>query len=94
MKTTAAWMTLAFDSWCLGVESSAVMAMRMARLSTGDAAAAAEARLMVAEKIEAMAALQMRAWTGTLGSTPERQARATVAHYRKAVGRNRRRLGR
>lgn len=86
-------MTLAFDSWCLGIESSTVIAMRMARLSTGDAAAAAEARLMIAEKIEAMAALQIRAWTGTLGSAPEHQARATVAHYRKAVGKNRRRLG-
>lgn len=92
MKKHSSWMTLAFDSWRLGVESSAVIAMRMARMSAGGEAAATEARLMVAEKMEAMAQLQMRALTGTLGATPERQARATVAHYRKAVGKNRRRL--
>ncbi len=94
MKKYASWMTLAFDSWRLGVESSAVIAMRMARMATGDAAAAAEARLMVSEKIEVLAALQMQAFTGGLGTTPERQARATVARYRQAVGRNRRRLAR
>ncbi|ATE63172.1 hypothetical protein [Rhizorhabdus dicambivorans] len=86
------WMTLAFDGWRLGVEASSVVTMRLAKLAAGDAAALAEAQLMVGEKIEAAAALQMRAMTGRLGATPARQAKATIAHYRKAVGRNRRRL--
>lgn len=92
MKKQSSWMTIAFDSWCLGVESSAVIALRMARLATGPASAA-EARLMVSEKIEMLAVMQMQACSGKLGSTPERQARAIVAGYRRAVARNRRRLG-
>jgi hypothetical protein len=88
------WMDLAFDSWRLGVEASSVVALRLTRLAAGDAAALAEAQLMIGEKIEAAAALQMRALTGGLGATHRQRARATIAHYRKAVRRNRRRLRR
>lgn len=87
------WMNIAFDSWRLGVEASTVITLRLAKLAQGDAAALAEAQRMIGEKMEAGARLQIRALTGTLGNTPTRQARATIAHYRKAVGRNRRRLG-
>lgn len=88
------WMSLCLDSWRLGVEASSVMTMRMTKLAAGDAAAFAEAQRMVSEKIEAATALQLRAMAGTLGTTPARRAEATIAHYRKAVGRNRRRLRR
>ena len=92
MIRLTAWMDLAFDGWQLGVEASAVIALRLARLAAGDAAALAEAQLMIGEKIEAAAALHMRALTGGLGATHRQRAKATIAHYRKAVRRNRRRL--
>lgn len=94
MTRSPDWMSLAFDGWRLGAEASAVIAMRMAKIATGDAAAIAEAQRMVSEKIEAAALLQWKAMTGGLGTTPERQAKATIGHYRKAVGKNRRRLRR
>jgi len=88
------WMTLALDSWRLGAEASTVIAMRMAKLAVGDAAAMAEARLMIAEKVEATSSLQWMALTGGLGHTDADRARAMIAHYRKAVAGNRKRLGR
>ncbi|KQX21548.1 MULTISPECIES: hypothetical protein [unclassified Sphingomonas] len=88
------WMSLAFDSWRLGSEASEVIALRMAKIAAGDAAAMAEAQRMVTEKMEAAAALHWSAMTGGLGSTPARQAKATIGHYRKAVAKNRARLRR
>lgn len=85
---------LAIDSWRLGMEAWTVIGLRVPRLLTGDSAAMAEAHRMVAEKIEAVGQLQWRAMTGTLGSTPPAAMKASIAHYRKAVGKNRRRLGR
>jgi len=87
------WTSLAFDSWSLTLEASTVIGLRLAKLARMDAEAMAEAHRMVAEKVEAVADLQMKAMTGQLGSDHHKVARATIAHYRKAVGRNRRRLG-
>ncbi|HKT78269.1 MAG TPA: hypothetical protein VJQ78_16170 [Sphingobium sp.] len=85
---------LAIDSWRLGMEAWTVIGLRVPRLLTGDPAAMAEAQRMVVEKIEAAGQLQWRAMTGTLGATPQAAMTASVAHYRKAVRKNRRRLGR
>ncbi|EZP71615.1 hypothetical protein BV96_02352 [Sphingomonas paucimobilis] len=82
------------DSWRLGMEAWTVIGLRMPRLLAGNPAALAEAQLMVGEKIEAAAALQWMAMTGALGFTPGEAMRASVAHYRKGVGKNRRRLAR
>ena len=57
-----------------------------------DAAAGAEAQLMVMEKVSAAAALQIKALTGGLGRTPESAVGKSISHYRKAVRKNRRRL--
>nr|WP_047167245.1 hypothetical protein [Sphingomonas sp. Y57] len=88
------WMSLAFDSWRLGAEASAVIAMRLARLAAGDAAALIEAQRMIGEKVEAAATLQGKALAGRLGKTPARRAKATIGHYRRAVAKNRKRLQR
>lgn len=85
---------LAFDSWQLGLEAWTVIGLRLPNLMTGDSKAMAEAQRMVAEKIEAAGVIQWKAMTGGLGATPQAAATATVAHYRKAIGKNRRRLGR
>lgn len=86
--------SLMIDSWQLGLEAWMVISLRIPKLVTGDPAAAREARLMVSEKIEAMGALQWRAMTGTLGTSPGMAMRNSIAHYRKGVARNQRRLSR
>ena len=85
---------LIMDSWQLGLEAWTVIGLRIRRLLAGNPAAEREAHLMIAEKIEAMGVLQWRAMTGDLGTSPDAAMRGSIAHYRKAVGRNRRRLAR
>lgn len=85
---------LAFDSWRLGMEAWTVIGLRIPKLLAGNPAAAMEAQRMVVEKIDAVGVLQWKALTGSLGSTPEKAMRASIAHYRKSVDGNRRRLAR
>lgn len=87
-------VTLAFDCWRLGLESCAVISLRLPRIMTGDAAAAAEARRMVSEKVEAAATLQIKLMTGALGTNAQDVTAASVAHYRKGVRKNKQRLSR
>ncbi|HEX4739142.1 MAG TPA: hypothetical protein VH331_16450 [Allosphingosinicella sp.] len=94
MNRAASWMSLAFDSWSMGLEASAVIGLRLMKLSAGDAEAGAEAQLMIAEKVGAAIELQMLAATGGLGKTWETAAGRSLRHVRKAVRANRRRLGR
>ena len=75
------------------MEASTVIGMRTAKIAAGGAAADVEARRMVTEKLEAMAALQALAMTGALGFTAPQVAGKTLAHYRRKVRANRRRLG-
>jgi hypothetical protein len=86
------WFRIAADSWSLGIEAAAVVAMRTAKIAAGGAAAEAEARRMVCEKIEAAGALQMMALTGALGWSAPAAAAKTVAFYRHKIRGNRRRL--
>jgi hypothetical protein len=86
------WMRLGLDAWRLGAESSAVIGLRVLKMAAGGAAAEAEAHRMVSEKVEASLALQTLAMTGGLGVTPHTAAVRTVAHYRRKVRANRRRL--
>jgi hypothetical protein len=86
------WLRPGMDAWALGVEASSVVALRMLKFAGGGAAAEAEARRMVSEKIEAGLALGALAWSGGLGLTAPRAASVTLAHYRRKVRANRRRL--
>lgn len=86
------WMTLAADSTLLAWDAAAVIGLRMMRLSLFDARAAAEAWLMVEEKLESAALLQWRVMTGDLGRSPDAMARASLRHYRGKVAANRKRL--
>jgi hypothetical protein len=86
------WIRLMFDTWSLGLETSAVIASRTMKLAAGGEAAEREARRMVAEKIETALSLQTLALTGGLGTTPQSAARKSLAHYRRKVRANRRRL--
>jgi hypothetical protein len=86
------WTRLTLDTWRLAWEANAVIAQRTLMLACGGAEAQAEAGRMVAEKIDAGLALQAMAFTGALGATPQQAARKTLAHYRRKVRANRRRL--
>lgn len=78
----------------LGAEASGVMALRMMRLGAGGSRAAAEAELMVAEKVRAAAELQARAWVSAVTGSAPVSPSVAIAHYRRKVRANRRRLSR
>lgn len=86
------WTSLAFDTWALGLEASSVIGLRMMKLAAGGAAAQAEAQLMVGEKVAAGLTLPMLAMTGQLGASAPAIASGSLAHLRKKVRANRRRL--
>ncbi len=86
------WLRLGWDAWALGLEAGTVVGLRTAKIAAGGAEAEAEARRMVREKVDAAAALQTLALTGALGFTAPQVAGKTLAHYRRKVRANRRRL--
>jgi hypothetical protein len=92
--TKNSWTRLLFDTWSLGLETSAVIASRTMKLAAGGAPAETERRRMLAEKIEAALSLQVLALTGGLGTTAQSAVRGSVRHYRRRVRANRRRLAR
>jgi hypothetical protein len=93
-RTTNPWFGIGLDAWSLGLEASAVMGLRALKIAQGAAAGQAEAQRMVSEKLEAAMALQVQALTGGLGITPAGATARTIAHYRRKVKANRRRLSR
>jgi hypothetical protein len=82
------------DAWMLGLEASVVIGLRTIKIAQGGPAGQAEAERMVREKVEAAAALQAQALTGGLGATPASASAHAIAHYRRKVNANRRRLSR
>lgn len=88
------WFDLAADSWRLGLEAQTVVGLRLAKLATGDAAAAAEAQRMVAEKMLAAAEAQVRAMGDAFAGQGRQTPKRTLALYRRKVRANRKRLSR
>ena len=86
------WIGIGFDAWRLGLEASTVIGLRTLKIAQGGAAGEAEAQRMVSEKVKAGLALQTVALTGGLGLTPASASARTLAHYRRKVSANRRRL--
>ncbi|HLZ82180.1 MAG TPA: hypothetical protein VKQ54_01350 [Caulobacteraceae bacterium] len=86
------WFGISLDAWRLGMEASSVIGLRTLKIAQGGAVGLAEAERMVSEKIEAGLALQALAFSGGLGSTPASASARTLAHYRRKVNANRRRL--
>ncbi len=83
---------MGFDMMALGAEASSVVALRMVKLAAGGQAATAEAQLMVAEKLQAAAEVQTRAWNEALTGKSRLTPRRTLALYRRKVRANRKRL--
>lgn len=94
MKRTRSnpWLGIGMDAWRLGLEASTVVGLRSLKIARGGPAAEAEAKRMVSEKVDAGLALQTLALTGGLGATPAKASARTLAHYRRKVRANRRRL--
>lgn len=93
-SSTTDWLTIGLDAWLLSAEAASVIALRSARLAMGGAAGWQEAQRMVAEKSAANLALGMALATGKLGTSAELIAGGTLAHYRRRVRANQRRLTR
>jgi hypothetical protein len=86
------WLGIGWDAWRLGMEASTVIGLRTLKIAQGGAAGQAEAERMVSEKVQAGLDLQALALTGGLGTTPASASARTLAHYRRRVNANRRRL--
>ena len=86
------WFGIGLEAWSLGLEASTVMGLRAMKIAQGGARGRAEVQRMVSEKVEAAVALQTLALTGGLGATLPGASARTIAHYRRKVRANRRRL--
>ena len=86
------WFRFGVNAWSLGIDASSVIALRTLKIAVGGVTAEVEARRMVSEKIEAGSALQALALTVGLGLTAQRAATKMLAHHRRKVRANRRRL--
>jgi hypothetical protein len=87
------WTRVGIDAWALGMEASAVIGLRVARMAMGGAGASDEARLMLSEKMDSALELQAAMMTGQLGANPLAGSRKVLRHYRRKVKANRKRLG-
>lgn len=86
------WLRLGQDACLLGAEAATVVTLRSIKIAAGGAAAEAEARRMVFEKLEAARALQVMAMRGALGFTASTALSKSLKHYRRKVRANWRRL--
>ncbi len=90
----ATWPELVLDSWLLMGEASMVIWLRSMRLMMGGPLATREAQRMVSEKLTAGLTLMPALMAGGAAQTAEALGAAALAHYRKPVRANRRRLSR
>lgn len=90
----SAWLKLTRSIMLLGMESQAVIALRLVRLSSGDGRAAQEATRMVQEKVIALGQSQMQFATDVLAGRGHQAAGKTIRRYRRVVRGNRNRLTR
>ena len=91
MRNSAA--SIYFDLFRLACESSVVVSLRMMTLAAGGTKAANEAQLMTVEKMQAAAAVMLESASALAGGmSAETIGRRAIAHYRRKVVANRRRL--
>ncbi|AJP74595.1 hypothetical protein [Sphingomonas hengshuiensis] len=89
----AGWARAGWDAWALGVEASAVIGLRVAKMAAGGPGVGSEAYLMVSEKMLSALELQSALVTGRLGDSPLAGTNKVLRHYRRKVKANRKRLG-
>jgi hypothetical protein len=86
------WTRLLTDSVKLGVSANHVIALRMAKLARGDAAARAESKLMVDEKLRAAMDANMEVARGIMTGNAHLAPTRALSIYQKCVHKNLRRL--
>jgi hypothetical protein len=86
------WLRAGFDAWCLGIEATSVVGLRVAKIAAGGSVGSAEAMLMVSEKVQAGADLQTAFASGQLGPTPLAGLQTALRYFRRKVMANKRRL--
>ena len=88
----AAWLKLGVDAWSLGWQAARVMGLRTARIAEGGPAAGLEAWLMLTEKWQTAAEIQTDLLSRGANASPAATTRRTLAHYKRKVAANDRRL--
>ena len=88
----ATWLKLGIDAWALGWQATRVMGLRTARIAEGGPVAGMEAWLMLTEKWQAAAEIQAELLSRGANASPATVTRRTLAHYRRKVAANDRRL--
>ena len=88
----SAWLKLGVDAWTLGWQAARVMGLRTAKMAEGGPAAGIEAWLMLSEKWQAAAELQVDLLTRGPSASPVANTRRTLTHYKRKVAANDRRL--
>lgn len=80
------------DWWKIGAEAAIVLPLRLWRLAALGDGAREEARLMVAEKVEAHVLLARQVASGEMGKTAGELSHGVARHYLGYVRANRKRL--
>ena len=89
---TANSQRVTLDPISFGADVASVMALRVIRIAAGGQAGRKEARLMVTEKMAALAHVQFSLASGAYGYTLQSMAQGAGDHYARAVRSNRKRL--
>ncbi|MDP3660024.1 hypothetical protein [Phenylobacterium sp.] len=86
------WFSLALDTMRLGLEAQTVVNLRLMKFATFGPGAISEAERMISEKMEAAMQVQAQLLTSALSGSAHLAPARTVAHYRRRVRANVRRL--
>ena len=92
MPNTANNPSAGLDLAAFGADAASVIGLRLLRIAAGGRAGRKEAKLMVTEKIAALAQVQWNLMTGVYGFTPQSMTQGVGDHYARAVRANRKRL--
>ena len=88
------WLALTLRATQFGVEAQSVMTLRLMRLAAGGIASHREARLMVAEKMAALAEAQVATAAAVVTGRSHTAAQKVVQVFKKRMRANRKRLSR
>ena len=91
-KEIAAWLRIGVDTWALGWQAAHVVGLRSARIAAGGPAAGMETWLMLSEKWQSAIEIQSDLLARGQNANPATTARRTVAHLKRKVAANDRRL--
>ena len=92
MATRNPWLSLSLNAWRLGLESQTVISLRLLKAAGGGSAAAREAEIILAEKTAAALALPVQMMSAGLEAIGPAGPSRAVAHFRRKVRANQRRL--